>query len=281
MVNIVSVLNAAHLDVKRGAKFVLKDVNWIVEPGDRWVLFGSNGSGKTTLLSILSGYLSQTQGEIALCGETPNAENICSLRQKIGWASTSFFDRYYSSESIMDIVLAGKTGSLCCNYEMISDADIRKAKSILSYLGLGHNSRYMYDMLSQGQRQKVLVARALITEAEVLILDEPCNGMDILSREKLLCELGHILDETNIALVYVTHHPDEIVSFFNKALVLRNGKVFAKGQLHDIFSNDVLQDYFDVPAEISWDKDNLSIHLDFDKKSIRNQFIIDGLEMAD
>lgn len=250
--------------MKSGAKYILKDVNWTVNRGERWILFGSNGSGKTTLLSILSGYLSQTKGTVSVFDITPSEHNILSLRKKIGWSSASFFNKYYSTESILDIVLAGKTGKLCCNYEEITDADIRKAKHLLSYFGLGQNYRYMYDMLSQGQRQKVIVTRAMMADPDILILDEPCNGMDILSREKLLNKLASWLENSSKTLIYVTHHPDEIVSFFDQALLLKDGKVYAQGTLHEVFSNEIMNNYFDVPAEISWDNENLSIHLNFD-----------------
>ena len=254
-------IEANSVDLKKGTKNILKNINWKIESGDRWILFGTNGSGKTTLLSILAGYYSPTSGKISLFDESPNEENILDLRKKIGWASASFFDRYFSSESILDIVLAGKTGSLCCDYNEISDSEIRTAKALLTKLGLKEKMRYTYDMLSHGQRQKVLVARAFMADAELLILDEPCNGMDILSREFLLKDLQTLLEEKNMALIYVTHHTDEILPFFNKALLLKNGEEYKQGAIKDVFTESNLKDFFEVPVNVSWSNNNLTIHM--------------------
>lgn len=257
----MSVLEANHVTLKRGAKYILRDVSWSIQPGERWVLFGVNGSGKTSLLSMFAGYYSPTDGDLLLHGEVPDEANILSLRKRIGWASASFFDRYYSTESIMDIVLSGKTGSLCCDYEEISDADIRRAKHLLTKFGMERNMRYSYDMLSHGQRQKVLVARAFMSDADVLLLDEPCNGMDILSRELLLHELGQLLKERTIALIYVTHHTDEILPFFDKAFLLKKGEMFAQGSLREMFTQEKMDAFFEVKTDVAWNDDNLSIHL--------------------
>ena len=256
----MSVLQAKHLSYKKGAKHVLKDINLILEQGDRCVLFGLNGCGKTTLLSILAGYHSGTDGELRLFDEEPTEENIYSLRQRIGWVSTSFFDQYYGYENNLDIVLAGKYGDLGLCDE-VTDEDVRQAKHLMTALGLKRQMRYTYDMLSRGQRQKVLLARACMSECELLLLDEPCSGLDILSKAKVLYQLENMLKDQKKSVIYVAHHTDEILPFFNKAVLLKNGQIHSQGSLKKVFSTDNLTNFFQLPAKTVFVGDAIKIQL--------------------
>lgn len=258
----MDVFKLENVSVKQGIKYILKDINWQIKPGERWVLFGPNGSGKTTLLSLLAGYHSPTEGKITLLGEEPDGNNIASLRKQIGWASTSFFDRYFTCETILEIVLAGKNGTLGCDWDEIADEDIRQAKYILRRLGLGSIMRYTYDMLSQGQRQKVILARTLMTKASVLILDEPCNGLDILTKEDVFAVLQQLVEERHLTLVYVTHHTDEIMPFFNKALFLKEGAIYEQGDIHQIFTEEKLSGFFERPTKVFWQENHLFLQID-------------------
>lgn len=260
--NSLDVFKLENVSVKQGIKHVLKDVSWQIKPGERWVLFGPNGSGKTTLLSLLAGYHSPTEGEITLLGEEPDGDNIASLRKQIGWASTSFFDRYFTCEMILEIVLAGKSGTLGCDWDEITDEDIRQAKYILRRLGLGNIMRYTYDMLSQGQRQKVILARTLMTKASVLILDEPCNGLDILTKEDVFAVLQQLVEERHLTLIYVTHHTDEIMPFFNKALLLKEGAIYEQGDIRQIFTEENLSGFFEKPTKVFWQENYLFLQID-------------------
>lgn len=257
----MSVIEAQQLMLKVGSKHILKDINLKIEEGERWVLFGLNGSGKTTLLSILAGYLSPSEGDFLLFGQTPVADNIASLRKVIGWVSTSFYDRYLREESIMDIVLGGKQGSLGISEEDIEDSDVRRAKYLLTQLGLKRQMRYNYDMLSRGQKQKVLLARAMMSECRLIIMDESCSGLDILSKAKVLYELEKLLHDEKKTLIYVAHHTEEILPFFDKAMLLKNGQIHSQGEIDDIFSNKNLSDFLQLPVDVERTQDILSVKI--------------------
>ena len=239
---------------KSGYHYLLKDVTWQVRPGEHWVVFGMNGSGKTTLLSIIAGYKHFTSGSVKIFGEEYTNENILDIRQKIGWISTSFFDKYYSRESALDIVLSGKGGSLGLNCDVTLE-DVIQAKDLLIELGLEDKIDASFDMLSKGQRQNVLIARALIADPDILILDEPCAGLDIYHR----CYLFNIIEELStrkaLTIVYVTHYIEEITPLFDQALLLKNGRIFTIGETVELLTPKVMQELLGYPVEIHQEED--------------------------
>ncbi len=271
----VDLIEARNLEVKEGSKVIVKDVDWHIRPGENWVLFGLNGCGKTTLLSRLCAYLSPSAGEVRLFGETVNEENQVRLRRRVGWVSGSFFDKYLRHEAVQEIVLAGKYGTLGFHDEWPDDADVRRAKRLLRSMGLAEKARYPYSTLSKGQQQKVLIARALMAEdLEVLVLDEPCSGLDIISRERFLHLVEGVVSQREFAVVYVTHHTEEILPFFNKAALMRDGGLYAMGDLKDVFCDDVLTGFFDTPAEVLWSRRHFFINLEVSEEaSIEDVFI--------
>lgn len=239
------------LSCKQGTKYLVRDINWNVAEKENWIVFGMNGCGKTTLLSIVAGYRKFTHGTVKVFGENLTNENAVRLRQRISFLSGSYFDNIFSHEGALTIVLGGLFGNLSERYE-INDYDVKKAKQLLTALGLKSRASYPYDMLSKGQRQKVLIARALIAKPELLILDEPCTGLDIFAREYFLNTIYDITKELNTSLIYVTHHSDEILPIFNKAMLMKNAKIHSQGDLHDIFNNDNLSDFFDYDTKVEW-----------------------------
>ncbi len=230
-----NVIEVHNLSCRAGYKYLLKDIDWQVKRGERWVVFGMNGSGKTTLLSIIAGFKHHSSGEISLFGEALSNENILAMRKKIGWVSASFFDKYYSKEAVSDIVLSGKYGTLGIGYD-ITCADRKKASRLLDELGLSERKNYTFDMLSKGERQNVLIARALFNTPEILILDEPCTGLDIYNREYLFQTLEVLQKEKNMTIIYVTHYAEEIKPYFDQCLLLKNGHIFAKGKTTELFT---------------------------------------------
>ena len=146
------IIEASHLSVKIGHRYILKDVNWSVRKGERWVVFGMNGCGKTTLLSIIAGFQFQTKGNLAVFGEFYNNENILAFRKKIGWVSASFYDKVYTKESVLDVVLSGKFGTLGLRGG-IEDEDIRLVKQLLEELSLSDKLNRPFATLSKGERQ--------------------------------------------------------------------------------------------------------------------------------
>lgn len=172
------VIEVKKLCCKSGYRYLLHNINWEVQKGDHWIVFGMNGCGKTTLLSIIAGYNDFTTGSVKIFGEAYNNDNILQNRKKIGWVSSSFFDKYLTWESALNIVLSGLTGTLSIQFD-ITDADVKKAKKLLKELRLGDKINQPFCLMSKGERQCVLIARALISNPEILILDEPGTGLDI------------------------------------------------------------------------------------------------------
>lgn len=234
---------------KTGYQYLLQDISWTVGAGEHWVVFGMNGSGKTTLLSIITGFKHYTEGNMKVFNSEVSNENILAIRKKIGWVSASFFDKYYSKESALHIVLSGKSGSLGLDH-FITLQDVCYAKELLEELQLGDYINHSFDMLSKGQRQNVLIARALFADPEVLILDEPCTGLDIYNRSYLFHTIEALSKRKKMTILYVTHYVEEILPMFDNALLLRNGRIFAKGKTEELLSNDTMKLFLGYDVEV-------------------------------
>ena len=238
------------LSVKTGQQYLLKDITWRVPQGENWIVFGMNGCGKTTLLSVLAGFKQPTAGDVRVLGQNYSQDNILALRQRIGWVSGSFFEQKYTKESAQDIVLSGKFGTLGLG-RPITDGDRKRARSLLKALHLGRKIDQPFHLMSKGERQNVLIARALMAEPEILLLDEPCTGLDILAREQLLSTLRSMAQEGRMTIVYVTHHTDEILTdVFPKALLLKEGLAFAQGETAELFTSETLSTFFQTPVTV-------------------------------
>ena len=254
-------MKAESLGLKKGSKYILKDIDWNIHAGENWVLFGLNGCGKTTLLSILAGYQSGNEGSNYLFGEKVDKTNYAELRKRVGFVSSSFFDKYLEKETVADIVLAGKFGTLGIMGD-ITDADVQKAKAFLRMLGIEKKMRYPYDCLSKGQQQRVLIARAMMSEPKLLLLDEPCSGLDIIAREVFLHNIQDLAEQNGMAIIYVTHHTEEILPFFHKASLMKDGELVAKGALKEVFSEKILESFFGVKTSVLWTEQHFFINLD-------------------
>lgn len=269
----MSILKAENLSLKIGSKEIVKDLSWDIRAGENWVLFGLNGCGKTTLLSIIAGYQSGTSGETYILDQKVDESNFLTLRKNIGFVSSSFFDRYLEREIVLDIVLAGKYATLGFQEDTPSDTDIRYAKHLLRELGIEQRGRYPYDTLSKGQQQRVLIARALMGKPNILLLDEPCSGLDIVSRECFLRLIQEIVHDRAMSMIYVTHHTDEILPFFNKAALMRDGALHSQGDLYDVFSDSNVSNFLGTEAKVLWTEQHFFINLNMseDNKAI-NKF---------
>ena len=249
-----ALVNVKKLTVKVGRRILLNDINWTVEPGQQWVVFGMNGSGKTTLLSAIAGYRHYSQGSISLFGEKVTEENILSMRKRVGLVSSSFFDNYYRNESAIEIILAGKTGMLGID-DSIDETDVGRAKDWLARFDLLEKADMPFCTLSKGQRQNVLLIRALFNEPEILILDEPCSGLDIDAREHVLDLVREIAREGKTAVIYVTHYTEELLDVFTHAIILKKGRAFAKGTMEECFGAETLGRLLERPVSVTRDED--------------------------
>lgn len=232
-----TVVRASGLGLQSGKHFLLQGINWEVKAGEHWLVFGQNGSGKTTLLSTVAGFKNPTDGTLEVLGQTYNNNNIFSLRRQVGWVSSSFFDIYYKQEPALEIVLSGLSGTFGIR-GCLADRDVRKAKALLRELRLGDKIHRPFHMMSKGERQSVLIARALISEPKILVLDEPSIGLDVYAREYLLNTVRSLAEQQKATIIYVTHYPEEIQGFLNKTLLMRGGKIFAKGDTTEVLTTE-------------------------------------------
>ena len=251
------------LSVKTGQQYLLKDITWRVPQGENWIVFGMNGCGKTTLLSVLAGFKQPTAGDVRVLGQSYSPDNILALRQRIGWVSGSFFGRYYTKEPVLEIVLSGKLATLGLDTTLDSQ-DVRQAKALLRAFHLEKVASHPFNLLSNGERQCVLMARALMARPDILIMDEPTAGLDIFAREYLLQIIQELARTSSMTLLFVTHYAEEIFPEFEHCLLLREGKAFASGLTRDVFSTETLSEFIRYPVNVDWQADHPQVQLTVD-----------------
>lgn len=250
------IIELKKVNCKVGYRYLLKDVDWSVRKGEHWVVFGMNGSGKTTLLSIIAGFKHYTGGTVSLFGEMFSNDNILNIRKRVGWVSASFFDKYYSKESALNIVLSGRNGTLGLEYDITLE-DVKLAKALLADFKLGNNVNKTFDMFSKGERQNILIARALIHNPDILILDEPCTGLDVYNRSYLFSTIEKLCKRKDLTVIYVTHYAEEILPLFNDILLLKNGHVFMQGQKEIVFTQRNVSQLLGYEVELQQDENEV------------------------
>ena len=248
------IIQVEKLCCQSGNRYLLRDITWQVNRGEQWVVFGLNGSGKTTLLSIIAGYKSHTAGTVKVFGAEYSEENILSIRKKIGWVSSSYFDKYYTKESALDIVLSGLCGTLGKDSTVVPNDYIR-AKELLREWNMDRKYDFPFYTMSKGERQNVLIARALISNPEILVLDEPGTGLDVLAREQLLRKISLFAKEHNLTIIYVTHYPEEILPVFDNCMVLQRGKMVDIGLIKEVMSSERLSKTLETDVTMQYMQD--------------------------
>jgi len=242
------VLAMAGVSVVRGGSTLLDDVSWEVSEGERWVVLGPNGAGKTTLLQIAAARMHPTRGVAGVLGEVLGAVDVFELRPRIGLASAALSDRIPARERVGDVVVTASYGVTGRWHEQYDALDHGRAGQLLDVLGVGHLADRTFGTLSEGERKRVQIARALMTDPELMLLDEPAAGLDLGGREDLVRRLGEIADDVYApALVLVTHHVEEIPPHFTDVLLLRAGRVVAAGPLEITLTQDNLEATFGLP----------------------------------
>ena len=222
-----------------GSRHLLRDISLEVKQGEQWVVFGMNGSGKTTLLSILAGFNAPTSGSLRLFGEPVNERNILEVRKRIGFVSSSFFDKFYSCEKASEIVLSGLEGTFI-PHGRPSRKDIVLMMEWGRRLKIEDLLDKPYRLLSKGEQQKILLARAFIGSPEILLLDEPYSGLDLLMRENLKEILVKEAYSRGIAIMQVTHRLEDVDEGFAKTMLLKDGIVFDQGPSAQMLSDETL-----------------------------------------
>jgi len=236
-----------------GGKTIVHSINWTVQPGEHWAILGPNGSGKTTLLKLACGYLwPNAGGEIYRRGKT--LVNLRELRKSIGWVTSALAAEIPAWERVIRTVVSGKFAQIGLLEGFGGDAtkaDYRLAERLLEQMGCVYLRDQDFGTLSQGEQQKVLIARARMTKPYLIILDEPCAGMDPGARENFLVTLKQIGRQKRIpALIFVTHHIEEILPLFKKTLVLRDGKILYAGNTRQVLTPRVLEELYGAPLSV-------------------------------
>jgi iron complex transport system ATP-binding protein len=229
---------------------ILSRVSWRIEAGAHWALLGANGSGKTSLLKILTGYEWPTFGAVRVLGERFGATDIPRLRRLIGWVSSAMTQRLPAQDTAVEVVASGLDASIGL-YRHITEAERAKSLAVLERLHVESLASQHYGTLSQGEMQKVLIARALVCEPKLLILDEPCIGLDPAARQHFMNDLAHLARQENApTMILVTHHIEEIDPWIQNVLLLKGGKVLASGAPDEMITNQRMSELFDYPCSV-------------------------------
>ncbi len=244
------VLSMSDVRYVRGDKVILDGITWQVQRGEHWVVFGPNSSGKTTLLRVVNGYVWPTEGRVQVLGETFGETDLSELRKRIGWVSRSLEGLVHDEDPAVEIVMAGAFAGTVL-WQDVGEAEEARAVELLGQAGLAGLTRRAYGTLSQGEQKKVLIARALMARPGLLVLDEPCEGLDMASKARFLADLARIAAAGDApATIMVTHHVDEILPFFTDVLALKEGRVFARGPVRDVITSWRLSDLFGMPIDV-------------------------------
>lgn len=245
------VLQFSDVSVVRGGTPILDSVSWTVNDNERWVILGPNGAGKTTLLQVAAAFLHPTSGSAQILDDTIGRTDLFDLRPRIGFASSAIARKIPSEETVLNVVLTAAyavTGRWNENYE---DVDVRRAQRVLAEWKLADFATRRFGDLSDGEQKRVQIARAVMTDPELLLLDEPAASLDLGAREELLQILGgYASAPTAPAIVMVTHHVEEISRGFSHALVMQNGSIFASGPIDDVVTSDTLSAAFNLPLVV-------------------------------
>lgn len=256
MDEIISLDNVSYI---RDGKYILKDVNWHVNRGEHWVILGPNGSGKTTTLKMVNGYIFPSEGHVKVLDFEFGHSSIIELRKRIGWVSSALSQFIPTNDYPLHIVLSGKFASLGL-WEKVDDDDIKRANEILDLLNMRHIADRKYGMLSQGEKQKVLIGRAMMNNPDIIIFDEAFNGLDIFARRDMETTISNLAD-ANITFILVTHNTDEILPIFGKAMLIREGEVHSSGDIDDMIEYSNLSDFYGENVEVFKHRDRFYLSL--------------------
>jgi iron complex transport system ATP-binding protein len=250
----VPVLRLRDVTVSRDRAMLLRDINWTVREGENWVIVGPNGAGKTTLLQLAAGLIEPSSGRAEVLGEPlasftqANSGDLAELRSRVGIASAAVAEQVPRAEKVIDLVMTAGYGTVGRTAEEFDSFDVARAVELLDAVGCAHLIRRRFGTLSEGERKRVQIARSLMADPELLLLDEPAAGLDLGGREDLLLRLAALVrDPRSPILVLVTHHVEEVPAGFTHAMLMRAGAVLTAGPIAEVFTERNLSRCFGVP----------------------------------
>jgi len=243
-----TVLELAEVSVRRGQATLLDSVSWTVNEGDRWVILGANGAGKTTLVQLCSAQIHPSSGVAGILGEVLGAVDVFDLRPRIGYTSAAVAERIPRNELVRDVVVSASYGIVGRWREHYDELDHDRAHDLLVEVGAGKLEERTFGTLSEGERKRVQIARALMADPELLILDEPAAGLDLGGREDLVSTMSVLANDSLApAIVLVSHHVEEVPPGFTHVLMLREGRVVAGGPIEHTLTPEALSATFGMP----------------------------------
>jgi iron complex transport system ATP-binding protein len=231
---------------------LISDITWEVDEADRWVVIGPNGAGKTTLLQVVSAQIHPSSGVAGLLGEVLGVVDVFELRPRIGLTSAALAERIPRGERVHDVVVSASYAVIGRWREQYDELDHERAQELLAQLRIDALAERTFGTLSEGERKRVQIARALMTDPELLLLDEPAAGLDLAGRETLVNTLGELAQDNYApASVLVTHHVEEIPAGITHAMLLKDGKIVAAGPLRDTLTAENLTKTFDIELSLT------------------------------
>lgn len=242
-------IHLSQLTFIRENRNILDHVSLHMKKGEHWVLLGRNGSGKTTILEMMTGYQFPSSGRVEVLGHVYGECDVREVRKQIGYIGPSMLDKLSLADPVWEVVATGEYAFLRF-YQQIPEEVKIKAIDLLDKLNIGHLQDQKLATLSQGERKKVLLARSLMAKPEVLIMDEPCAGLDLFERERLLESIQSISE--GVLIIYVTHHIEEIIPLFTHVAIIEEGKVIAAGPKQEVLAPEHIFRAFKVPITIEW-----------------------------
>ena len=246
-----AVVELSRISIKRGGALLLDGIDMVVRGDERWVVIGPNGAGKTTLLQILAAQMHPTAGTATLLGETLGQVDVFELRPRIGLTSAALAEKIPPDERVVDVVVSASYAVLGRWREDYQAMDHARARRLLKQLRVDHLARRTFGTLSEGERKRVQIARALMTDPELLLLDEPSAGLDLAGRESLVDTLSRLADDEDApASVMVTHHVEEIPRATTHAMLLQRGRVVAQGPIATVLTSEHLTAAFGLALEV-------------------------------
>lgn len=241
------------VSVVRDGHTIVSNASWLVNDNERWVIIGPNGAGKTTMLQMLAAHEHPSDGSVMVLDETLGAGDVFELRPRIGFASTALARRIPPSETVLNVVLTAAwavTGRWNEEYE---EVDVRRAHRVLREWKLDHLADRKFGTLSDGEQKRTLIARAIMTDPEILLLDEPAASLDLGAREELISLLGEFASSPVApVIVMVTHHVEEIPEGFTHALVMSHGSIHSAGPINTTLTSEVLSSAFGLPLSVTF-----------------------------
>jgi iron complex transport system ATP-binding protein len=247
--SVMAILELSGIAFVRDGVTILDGVDWRVRKGEHWAVLGANGSGKTTLLKIITAYEWPTRGTVEVLGRHFGECDVRALRKEIGWVSSSLEHRLPGHDAAVDVVMSGLEASLGI-YRPFGIVERAKGLAALAAMGAAQLAPKRYGILSQGEQQRVLIARALVAGPALLILDEPCAGLDPAARARFLDDLEKLGANGGPGMILVTHHIEEIGPWVNRVLALKDGRVMASGEPEHVLRGEVLSELFSMRCAV-------------------------------